>query len=111
MRGLFLFGGALVVSLFLGIADAAAGGVSIQNTAGTSLKFFTQGVTSSGAATKWQLWHLGANHHTRIKCSGCVSFNFEIRTDGRHPVKYKLDLDKTYKLRFNTQTRKWDLFQ
>ncbi len=111
MRGILVFGASLVVSLLLGSADAAAGGMKIHNTSDTQLPFFTQGVMPNGSATKWKLWHLKPHHHLGIHCTGCVSFNFEIRTKDRHPVKYKLDLDKTYKLRFNSNTKKWDLFQ
>ena len=111
MRGLITFVATIVAVLVIGASSAWAGGVNFVNTANTDLKFFTQGVMRGGGATEWKLWHLHAHHHTRLKCDGCTHFNFEIRTDGRHPVKYTLDLDKTYKLRYNNERRKWDLFQ
>ena len=111
MRRLIAFKAAFVAALFFGSSAAWAGGVNFINTADTQLKFFTQGVMPNGNTTDWHLWHVHGHHHTQVKCQGCVRFNFEIRTDGRHPVKYSLDIDKTYKLRFNHERRKWDLFQ
>ncbi len=102
---------AIVAVLLFGSVEAWAGGVGFENKSDTDLKFFTQGVLSNGVATKWQLWHLRPHHKTRVRCDGCVRFNFEIRTQGRHPTKYSLDLDKTYKLKNNIHTHKWDLFQ
>ena len=111
MRKLIALKAVFLAALLFGSSAAWAGGVTFINTADSQLKFFTQGVMSNGSTTEWHLWHVHAGHHTRIKCQGCVSFNFEIRTDGRHPVKYSLEIDKSYKLRYNAQRQNWDLFQ
>ena len=111
MRIPTFFTAALAAFVALGAPCAWAGGVNFENKAGTELKFFTQGVMRDGTTTKWQLWQLHPHHKTRVKCTGCVSFNFEIRTDKKHPAKYSLDLDHTYKLNYNRHKHKWDLFQ
>ena len=111
MRKSMVLAAVLAAFVVLAAPAAWAGGVNFVNQAGTNLKFFTQGVTRDGRATEWKLWHLGAHHHIRVTCHGCVSFNFEIRTDQRHPARYQLDLDRTYKLNYNRQKHKWDLFQ
>ncbi len=61
--------------------------------------------------TQWGTTALAPHRHTRLRCPGCVAFNFEIRTEGRRPLHYRLELDHDYKLRYNHQKREWDLFQ
>ena len=111
MRIPTIFAAALAAFVALGASSAWAGSVHFENKAGTELKFYTQGVTRSGSVTQWKLWHLHSHRKLTVRCEGCVSFNFEIRTDKKHPAKYSLDLDHTYKLNYNRHKHKWDLFQ